>query len=138
MVAPTCFCITLPSSGSVPSAFWEMLNWGAVDRILWMRVLCLVTWCVPCTLSSPLFHYDSEDTTSSDSDQDFDLDPDWQNTPRGWRYLIYLLCMSVCCDKWTYFCFAIWGSHSNVANDSHLLGWTLCHWVSDLWHSQEI
>jgi hypothetical protein len=36
MVAPTCFGITLPSSGSVPNAFWEMLNWGAVDRILWM------------------------------------------------------------------------------------------------------
>jgi hypothetical protein len=46
MVAPTCFGITLPSSGSVPSAFREMLNWGAVDRILWMGVLCLVTWCV--------------------------------------------------------------------------------------------
>jgi hypothetical protein len=44
MVAPTCFGITLPSSGSVPSALWEMLNWGAVDRILWMGVLCLVTW----------------------------------------------------------------------------------------------
>jgi hypothetical protein len=27
----------------VPSALWEMLNWGAVDRILWMSVLCLVT-----------------------------------------------------------------------------------------------
>jgi hypothetical protein len=46
MVAPTCFGITLPSSGSVPSAFWEMLNWGAVYRILWMGVLCLVTICV--------------------------------------------------------------------------------------------
>jgi hypothetical protein len=46
MVAPTCLGITLPSSESVPSAFWEMLNWGAVDRILWMGVLCLVTWCV--------------------------------------------------------------------------------------------
>jgi hypothetical protein len=23
-----------------------MLNWGAVDRILWMGVLCLVVWCV--------------------------------------------------------------------------------------------
>jgi hypothetical protein len=46
MVAPTCFDITLPSSGSVPRAFWDMLNWGAVDRILWMGVLCLVTWCV--------------------------------------------------------------------------------------------
>jgi hypothetical protein len=33
MIAPTYFGITLPSSGSVPSAFWEMLNWGAVDRI---------------------------------------------------------------------------------------------------------
>jgi hypothetical protein len=31
MVAATYFGITLPSSGSVPSAFWEMLNWGAVD-----------------------------------------------------------------------------------------------------------
>jgi hypothetical protein len=51
MVAPTCFGITLPSSGRVPSAFWEMLNWGAVDRILWMSVLCLVTWCVAkCTV----------------------------------------------------------------------------------------
>jgi hypothetical protein len=46
MVAPTCFGITLPSSGSVPSAFWEMLNWGAVDRIFWLGVLCRVTWCV--------------------------------------------------------------------------------------------
>jgi hypothetical protein len=45
MVAPTCFGITLPSSGSVPSAFWEMLNWEAIDRILWMGVLCLVAWC---------------------------------------------------------------------------------------------
>jgi hypothetical protein len=44
MVAPTYFGITLPSSGSVPSAFWEMHNWGAVDRILWMGVLCLVTY----------------------------------------------------------------------------------------------
>jgi hypothetical protein len=48
MVAPTCFGITLPSSGSIPSAFWEMLNWGAVDRTLWMGVLCPVTWCT-CT-----------------------------------------------------------------------------------------
>jgi hypothetical protein len=46
MVAPTCFGITLPSSGSIPSAFWEMLNWGAVGRILWLGMLCLVTWCV--------------------------------------------------------------------------------------------
>jgi hypothetical protein len=46
MVAPTRFGIKLTSSGSVPSAFCEMFNWGAVDRILWMGVLCLVTWCV--------------------------------------------------------------------------------------------
>jgi hypothetical protein len=26
--------------------FWEMLHWGADHRILWMGVLCLVTWCV--------------------------------------------------------------------------------------------
>jgi hypothetical protein len=44
MVSPTCFGIKLPLAGSVPSAFWEMLNWRAVDRILWMGVLCLVTW----------------------------------------------------------------------------------------------
>jgi hypothetical protein len=31
---------------SVSIAFWDMLNVGAVDRILWMGVLCLVTWCV--------------------------------------------------------------------------------------------
>jgi hypothetical protein len=37
MVSPTCFGITLPSLGSVPSAFWVMLNWGAVDR----RMSCL-------------------------------------------------------------------------------------------------
>jgi hypothetical protein len=42
MVAPTRFGITLPFSGSVPSAFWETLNWE-VDGILWMCVLCLVT-----------------------------------------------------------------------------------------------
>jgi hypothetical protein len=36
MVAPTYFGITLPSSGGVPTAFWEILSWGAVDRILWM------------------------------------------------------------------------------------------------------
>jgi hypothetical protein len=46
MVAPTCFGISLPWSGSIRSAFWEMLNWREVDRILWMGVLCLVTWCV--------------------------------------------------------------------------------------------
>jgi hypothetical protein len=43
MVASTCFHITLSSSGRVSSAFWEMLNWGAVDRILWMWRD--VAWC---------------------------------------------------------------------------------------------
>jgi hypothetical protein len=46
MVSPTCFNITLPSTGSVSSAFWEMLSWGTVDRILWLGVLCLMTWYV--------------------------------------------------------------------------------------------
>jgi hypothetical protein len=46
MIAATCFRTTSPSSGSVPSAFWEMNNGGAVDRILWLGVLRLVTWCV--------------------------------------------------------------------------------------------
>jgi hypothetical protein len=41
VVAPTCFGITLPSSGSITSAFQEMLNWGAVDRILWMGALVI-------------------------------------------------------------------------------------------------
>jgi hypothetical protein len=55
MIAPACFGITLPSSGSVPSALWEMLNWGAVDRILWRGVLCLVTWCMqPLETGTPL------------------------------------------------------------------------------------
>jgi hypothetical protein len=49
--APTCFGITLPSSGSVPSAIWEMLIWGVVYRMLWMGVLCLVTWCAVRTMS---------------------------------------------------------------------------------------
>jgi hypothetical protein len=53
MVAPTCFGITLPSPGSVPSAFWEMLNWGAIDRIVWMGVLTLVTWCKPSGFKPP-------------------------------------------------------------------------------------
>jgi hypothetical protein len=53
MVAPTCFGITLPSSGNI---FWEMSNWGAVDRILWMGVLCLVAWCV--AISEPQYSID--------------------------------------------------------------------------------
>ena len=31
MVASACFGITLPYLGRVSSAFWEMLNWEAVD-----------------------------------------------------------------------------------------------------------
>jgi hypothetical protein len=45
MVYPTCFGITLLSLWSIPSAFWEMVNWGAIDEILRIGVLCLVTWC---------------------------------------------------------------------------------------------
>jgi hypothetical protein len=33
----------------LPSAFWEMINCGAVDRILWMGVVCLVMWCLHTT-----------------------------------------------------------------------------------------
>jgi hypothetical protein len=32
------FRIKLSSSGSVPSAFWEMLNWGAIERTLYIYV----------------------------------------------------------------------------------------------------
>jgi hypothetical protein len=46
IVAPTYFGITLSSYGSVPNAFGEMLNWGVVDRIMWMGVLCLVKRCM--------------------------------------------------------------------------------------------
>jgi hypothetical protein len=34
MVAPKSFGITLPSSVSIPSAFWEMLNWGATHHVV--------------------------------------------------------------------------------------------------------
>jgi hypothetical protein len=58
-LALTCFGITLPSSGSVPSACWEMLSWRAVDRILWMGVLCLVMWCFSRTTSlDTTLHYE--------------------------------------------------------------------------------
>jgi hypothetical protein len=60
MVSTTCFGITLPSSGSVPSAFREMLNWGEVDRILWMGVLCLVTWHV--AISIAMHHFTRHNT----------------------------------------------------------------------------
>jgi hypothetical protein len=62
MAAPTCVGITLPSTGSVPSAFWEMLNWGAVDRILWTGVLRLMAWCVTCArpVSRKSFTYNIE------------------------------------------------------------------------------
>jgi hypothetical protein len=60
MVAPKCFGITLPSSGSVPSAFWEMFNWGTVDRILWMGVLYLVTWCAVQIATSVFWSFQVE------------------------------------------------------------------------------
>jgi hypothetical protein len=54
------FGITLPSSGSVPSAFWKMLNWGAVDRILWMGVFWDLrsprTTSLDTTRPSPIFY----------------------------------------------------------------------------------
>jgi hypothetical protein len=56
MTALTCFGITLSSSGSISSAFWEMLNWGAVERILWVGGVCLVTWCV--AISHPQYSID--------------------------------------------------------------------------------
>jgi hypothetical protein len=62
MAAPTCFGITFPSSGSVPSAFWEILNWGAVDRIFWVGVLCLVTWCLAISDRCSSIEHLSEDT----------------------------------------------------------------------------
>jgi hypothetical protein len=60
LVAPICFGIALLSSESVPGDFWEMLNWGAVDRILWMGVLCLVTWCVPTRNASWIWQCNAE------------------------------------------------------------------------------
>jgi hypothetical protein len=57
MVSPTCFGIMLPSSGTVLSAVWEMLSWGAVNRILWMGMLCLVTWCVAISDRHAPHHY---------------------------------------------------------------------------------
>jgi hypothetical protein len=40
------FGITLPSSESIPSAFWEMLDWGAVDIIYIVdrRVMSSALW----------------------------------------------------------------------------------------------
>jgi hypothetical protein len=35
--------------GASPNAFREMFNWGAVERILWMGVLFLVTLCARIT-----------------------------------------------------------------------------------------
>jgi hypothetical protein len=88
MVAPTCFGITLPSSGSVPSAFWEMLSWGAVYRILRMGVLFLVTWCV---VISDRVRTTSLDTTRL-STISYRLFLNWaslswgtRNAPWGWQ-----------------------------------------------------
>jgi hypothetical protein len=62
MVSPTCFGITLPFPGSIPSAFCEMLNW-AVDRILWMGVLCLVT-CYVAIWAIATYHVTRHNTPS--------------------------------------------------------------------------
>src|SRR5215510_2175401 len=70
MIAPTCFGITLPSSGRVTSVFWKMLNRGAVDRILWMGVLCLVTLCAERTTSldtTRWIHVQNADTLQTSS-----------------------------------------------------------------------
>jgi hypothetical protein len=61
MVAPTCFGITFSSSGSVPSAFWEILTWGAVDRILSTPKSVIfpfplrTTSCFTCSSSDPFY-----------------------------------------------------------------------------------
>jgi hypothetical protein len=78
VVALTCFGITLPSSGSVSSAFWEMMNRGAVDSILWMGVLCLVTWCVVITT-----HAHPQYSIDCSSIEHF-LE-DTRNAPWGWQ-----------------------------------------------------
>jgi hypothetical protein len=54
MVAPTSFGINFPSSGTVPSAFWEMLNWidivdgrVASSEVVHARVcvcVCVLQW----------------------------------------------------------------------------------------------
>jgi hypothetical protein len=46
MVALTCFGITLPSSGRIHSVRDAQLR---SSRLLWMGVLCLVTWCARTT-----------------------------------------------------------------------------------------
>jgi hypothetical protein len=86
MVSPACFGITLPSSGSFPSAFWEMLNWGAVDRILWMNVLCLVAWCV--LSHNTTHHYTTHHAHSQysiDCSSIEDLSAGTGNAPWGWQ-----------------------------------------------------
>jgi hypothetical protein len=35
----------------------ETLNGGAVDKILWMDVLCLVTWCVKRSMEVQSIEY---------------------------------------------------------------------------------
>jgi hypothetical protein len=49
----------------IPNAFWEMLKWGAVDRILWMGVLCLVTWVRTTSLDTTLVVLDLYQFNSS-------------------------------------------------------------------------
>jgi hypothetical protein len=73
------FGITSPCSGSVPSVFWEMLKWGAVDRILWMGVLCLLAWCgaISDRQRSPR-------TTSLLTDPQMSISEGSRNAPWGW------------------------------------------------------
>jgi hypothetical protein len=119
MLSPTYFGIKLPFSGSVHSAFWETLNWGAVDRILWMGVLCLVMWCA----CAP--HHETRDRRSLDWDCET-----WGRYSYMWRkisewtefgyylyyysYFISCICISHnCCTKSTH--------SSNITKDLFLL-----------------
>jgi hypothetical protein len=86
MVAPTCFGITLPSSGSVPSAFWEMLNWAAVDRILWMGVLRLVTWWEVKIMTFVLRSFSCSHTASNIARKTKQV---WFDSQEGWETFIF-------------------------------------------------
>jgi hypothetical protein len=103
MVSPTCFGITLPSSGSVPSAFWEVLNWGTVDSILWMGVLDLLTGCAQHYKQHAHSQY-SIDCSSIEhlSEGTGNALWLWQYNAQTWRsYHIWLInWMNNCCICW--------------------------------------
>jgi hypothetical protein len=65
------------SSGTFPSAFWCMLNWATVDWILWMGVLCLMTWCVAI--------WDRHAQYSIDCYSIEQLSKRTRNAPWGWQ-----------------------------------------------------